>query len=69
MGRLQTNSRSRRNQKRKKFKEQRYINAKLLIFVLLLVVVTRPLPRDGGIVEDHGPPGPGPEVVERQRVT
>ena len=34
----------------------------------------RPLPRDGGMVEDHGAqkpgnsPGPGPEVVEKQRV-
>ena len=38
------------------------------------VVVTRPLPRDVGMAEDHGAsqagqlPGPGPEVVERQRV-
>ena len=35
-------------------------------------VATRPLPRDGGMVEDHGAPEagqlstPGPEVVERQ---
>ena len=39
-----------------------------------LLLVTQPLPRDGGIAEDHGAPeagnspGPGPEVVERQRV-
>ena len=43
-----------------------------------VVVVTRPLPRDGGMVEYHKPqkpgnfPAPGPEVVEtesRQRVS
>ena len=41
---------------------------------LLLLLVTRPLPRDGGMADDHGAqkpgnsPGPGPEVVEIQRV-
>ena len=39
-------------------------------YLLLLLLVTRPLPRDGGMAEDHGAPeagnspGPGPEVVE-----
>ena len=39
------------------------------------LVVTRPLPRDGGMVEDHGAPEAGnslrhgPEVAERQRIT
>ena len=37
------------------------------------VVVTRSLPMDGGIVEDHGAPeagnfrGPGPMVAKRQK--
>ena len=39
----------------------------------LVVVVIRPLLKDGGIAKDHGAPGnslwSGPEVVERQRVT
>ena len=34
----------------------------------LLLLITRPFSRDGGMAEDHGVPGPGPEVVERQRV-
>ena len=35
-----------------------------------VAVVTRPLPRDGNMAEDHGAteakqlPGPGPEVLE-----
>ena len=39
-----------------------------------VVVVTRPLPRDEDMAEDHRAPeagqlpGPGPEVVKRQRV-
>ena len=34
------------------------------------VAVTRPLPRDGGMAQDHGAPETGklPEVVKRQRV-
>ena len=42
--------------------------------VVVVVVVTRPLPRDGSMVEDHGTqkpdnsPWPGPEVVERQKI-
>ena len=41
---------------------------------LLLLLVTLPLPRDGGMAEDMEPqkpgnsPGSGPEVVQRQRV-
>ena len=31
-------------------------------------VVTRLLPRDGGMAEDHGAPELGPEVVEKERV-
>ena len=39
--------------------------------MLLLLLVTRPLPRDRGMAEDHGAPevgqlGPEPEVVMRQ---
>ena len=40
----------------------------------MLLLFTRPLPRDGGMAEDHGAPeagqltGSGPEVVERQVV-
>ena len=40
----------------------------------VVVVVTRPLPRDVGMAEDHGAPeasnspGPRPEVVKRQRI-
>ena len=36
------------------------------------VVVIRPLPRDGGMTEDHGAPeagqlpGPGPQIVETE---
>ena len=39
-----------------------------------LLLFTRPLPRDGGMAEDHGAQEagqllrPGPEVVQRQRV-
>ena len=42
--------------------------------VVVVVVVTRPLPRDGGMAEDHeaqkpgNSPRPGPEIVRRQRV-
>ena len=42
---------------------------------MLLLLVARPLPRDGGMAEDHGAPEAGqlprsgPEVAERQRVT
>ena len=41
---------------------------------LLLLLIARPLPMDGGMAEDHGAPEPdnspgsGPEVVKRQRV-
>ena len=46
----------------------------LLILFSFDVVDTRPFSRDGGMAEDHGAlepgnsPGPGPEVIERQRV-
>ena len=41
--------------------------------MILLLLVTRPLPRDEGMItiEPQKPgnsPGPGPEVVQRQRV-
>ena len=43
-------------------------------WLLLLLLVTRSLPRDGGMAEDHGVPEAGQlsrvsEVVQRQRVT
>ena len=38
-------------------------------FLLLLLLVTRPLPRDGGMVEDHGAPEAGqlPRILTRGR--
>ena len=49
------------------------------IFGLLLLLFTRPLPRDGGMAEDHGAPEAGPlprvwtrghkETKSRQRVS
>ena len=43
--------------------------------ITTIVVITRPLPRNGGMTENHGAPEPGqlsrtwkPEMIERQRV-
>ena len=50
-----------------------YLNI-ALVYNYLLLLVTRILPRDGGMLKNYEPqepgnsPGSGPEVVERQRV-
>ena len=36
--------------------------------IVMFVVVARPLPRDRVVAEDHGAPGRGPEIAERQAV-
>ena len=57
--------------KRKRFN---FCDPFLSFLTKVVVVVTRPLPRDGGMAEDHGAPETGQlnrawiEVVKRQRV-
>ena len=48
-----------------------FIPSDIGVLLVVVVVITRPLPRDGGMAEDHGapeaepPPGSKPEVVKR----